>query len=341
MTKPLVSVIIPVKEIGNYLRKENLPAMDKQVYKNFEVIVLPNTITSQDKQLLRKYHWLKIIPTGKITRPARKRDMGVKNARGQIIAFIDDDAYPSPCWLEEAVAVFEKKRVAAVCGPGLLPRETNIWEKIFDETLKTDFGSGGYQYRFIKAKARYVDDYPSMNFLIKKNVFKKLGGFDNEYWPGEDSKLCEDLVYKEKRQIFYHPDVAVFHHRRNNLNGFLKQHSNYGFHRGAFFTQGDSNSRRITYLVPTTFVLYLLTLIGLNIFFFFTHFPKNFLIFFIPLLLYFFIQLGLFFKSFLETKNLFISITTPFIIFAMHVAYGIMFIKGFIKGLTHKKQIYG
>lgn len=330
MKNPLVSVIIPVREINDYLRQENLPALARQTYKNFEVIILPNKKTNQDKKLLIKYPWLKIIPSGKITRPARKRDLGVKNAQGTIIAFIDDDAYPSFHWLKKAVDIFAEKKVAAICGPGLLPQKTNTWEKIFDETLKTPFGSGGYQYRFVKKKPRYVDDYPSMNFLIKKKLFEKLGGFNNEYWPGEDSKLCEDIVYKEKEKIFYHPEVAVFHHRRNNLIGFLKQYSSYGFHRGAFFAQGDKNSHRLVYLVPTAFLLYLLFLIELRG-----------IIFFLPLFLYFLLQWILFLKTLLDTKNLFISIATPFIIMAMHLTYGIMFIKGFIRGLTHKKQIYG
>ena len=95
-----------------------------------------------------------------------------------------------------------------------------------------------------------------MNFLIKKNVFEELGGFNNEYWPGEDSKLCEDLVYKNEGKIFYHPEVCVYHHRRDNLKGFLKQHANYGYHRGAFFAHGDKNSRRLSYIIPT-FLFYI------------------------------------------------------------------------------------
>ena len=46
--------------------------MSEQTYKNFEVIVLPNKMSGEDKTLLSKYLWLKIIQTGKITRPAQK-----------------------------------------------------------------------------------------------------------------------------------------------------------------------------------------------------------------------------------------------------------------------------
>ena len=116
----LISVIIPVKEITDYLRHENMPAMSEQTYKNFEVIVLPNKLSGEDKTLLLKYPWLRIIPTGKITRPAQKRDIGVTNAKGSIIAFIDDDAYPAKDWLEKAIHIFETKNYRGLC-PAFYP----------------------------------------------------------------------------------------------------------------------------------------------------------------------------------------------------------------------------
>ena len=326
---PPISVIIPVKEITDYLRHENLPAMSEQTYKNFEVIVLPNKMSGEDKTLLSKYLWLKIIQTGKITRPAQKRDIGVTNAKGSIIAFIDDDAYPAKDWLEKAIHIFETKKITAVCGPGLLPLKINYWEKIFDTILQSPFGSGGYRYRFIKDTPRYVDDYPSMNFLIKKNVFEELGGFNNEYWPGEDSKLCEDLVYKKRGKIFYHPEVCVYHHRRDNLKGFLKQHANYGYHRGAFFAHGDKNSRRLSYIIPTFFVLYLCSIFIFEIYFQISNFKFQILSL-LPLLLYFLLAL------------LFLSKSLPAIpiLFLTHLTYGTMFIKGFIIGVIKKRRIY-
>ncbi len=325
MKKPFVSIIIPVKQISKYLENENLPAINKQTYRNFEVIVVVDEKSDKDKQLLLRYQWLKIIADQSITRPAKKRDLGVAHAKGEILAFIDDDAYPSNEWLEVAVKVFEQKQVEAVCGPGLLPHKTNIWEQVFDETLKTNFGSGGYQYRFVKGEARYVDDYPSMNFLIKRDVFIKLGGFDNEYWPGEDSKLCEALVYDYGGKIFYTPDVYVYHHRRGNPISFLKQYSGYGYHRGCFVAQGDKNSRRATYFIPTFFLIYLLVLI---------RFKKPIL--YLPLIVYVLLQVRLLIQALLNTKNLFTATAAAGMIWLMHITYGTMFVVGFIKGITER-----
>ncbi|OGK17783.1 hypothetical protein A2866_05465 [Candidatus Roizmanbacteria bacterium RIFCSPHIGHO2_01_FULL_39_8] len=339
------SVIIPLRELSYVLLFENLPAFDNQTYKKFEVIVLPNDHSQYDISLLKKYKWLRIIPTGKIIKPAEKRNIGVHQAKGNIVTFIDDDAYPKADFLEQASTLFTDKTVA-VCGPGILPLNASLWESVFDEVLKSWMGSGEYAYRFTPRKKRFVDDFPSMNFSIKKNIFLKLGGFKGNYWPGEDSKLCEDVAYKERKKILYHPDVIVFHHRRKDLESYLKQHANYGFHRGAFFAHGDKNSLRISYLVPTFFVFYLLFSTVFSVFL--LHFSyllsSNYyliiIIFYFPLIAYIILALQIFLNSLLNRKNLAIALFSPFVLFTTHVVYGIMFIKGFWKGMRNKDRIY-
>lgn len=338
-TKPFVSIIIPIRRIGDYLIKENFPATDKLLYKRFETIVITSEPSKDEKMLLKKYPWLKIVLTKQEMRPAEKRNFGVKKARGEIIAFIDDDAYPSRNWLTRAIADFH---YAAICGPGILPSKTNFWEKVFDEILKSWVGSGGYSYRFVKKEKRFVDDYPSMNFLIKKSVFKKLSGFNDDYWPGEDSKLCEDIVYKIRGKILYNPKILVYHHRRNNLKSFLKQHSNYGFHRGAFFAHGDQNSRRLSYIVPTFFVLYVFTCLFLFIALYLNNnlLITNYYLLITPFFIYSLLSINLFIKALINTRNLLISLVVPFVLFLTHLSYGIMFTKGFLTGLFKKERIY-
>lgn len=342
MNTPLVSIIIPVRAINDFLIHENLPSHQLMNFRKFEVIVLPDKKGPNDTQLKEKYPWLRIVPTGKVTRPAEKRDIGASKSQGQLLAFIDDDAYPTKTWLAKATTIFEKKGVAAVCGPGILPVRTGFWEKVFDEVLKTWFGSGGYSYRFIPQSGRYVDDYPSMNFLIKREVFFKLGGFNSDFWPGEDSKLCEDLVYTLGEKIIYDPKVVIFHHRRDNLPGYLKQHGQYGFHRGAFFAHGDRNSRRLSYLVPTLFFLYLSAVLLLLL-----ALPSKLhslysapYSIFIPLIIYIVGLLTISISAFKNTKSLKIAVSSAIVIFLMHLVYGIKFIHGFIVGLIRKDNIY-
>lgn len=336
--RPIVSVIIPVRDLSYYLLYENLPAFQTQTSKRFEVIVLPNEQGLYDLTLLKKYSWLRIVPTGKITRPAMKRDLGAKEARGTILAFLDDDAYPAPDWIETGIKRMKKESIAAVGGPGKLPDSSGLWERVFDEILTSAVGSGTYAYRFASGKKRYVDDYPSMNFLVRKAVFDKVGGFNSDYWPGEDSKLCNDIVYGQKKRILYDPSLVVFHHRRNALRPFLRQHANYGFHRGAFFAHGDANSKRLVYLLPSLLVICIaFTLLSIPLFL-----KWRFLwVLLLPFSAYMVFVLYIFFKSLFNTKNLLIAFLAACTLALMHVTYGILFFVGFLKGTTSKANIYG
>ncbi len=174
-----------------------------------------------------------------------------------------------------------------------------------------------------------------MNFFIRKSLFTELGGFNNNYWPGEDSKLCRDLVYKKHKTILYDPSLIVYHHRRKSLLGFLQQHANYGFHRGAFFSHGDQNSRKISYLIPAFFIFYLFLLlihpffIGINGLFFF------------PLIIYLIGEFYFIFIVYLNTLSFLIAFNSAITLFLTHLVYGIMFLKGFITGLVKKENIYG
>lgn len=339
---PEISIVIPVRALSYFLLFENLPQMSLQTFKNFEVIVLPNEHSTYDLTLMNTYPWLRIIPTGTITRPAQKRDIGVKHAKGKIIAFIDDDAYPDSNWLANAAQLFKKGKFLVLCGPGILPEKTNSWEKIFDNVLVSFFGSGKYAYRFTPQYRRYVIDYPSMNFFIYKKTFEKLGGFNSNYWPGEDSKLCNDIIEKGKGKILYHPDVLVFHHRRSEPKGFLKQHGQYGFHRGAFFSHGDRNSKELTYLAPLLLVLYLGVLPLIYILLWLLNLPPiYYLLASGPFALYCLLIAAVFIQSLLKSRNIIIAAGSAVVLGLTHLYYGLNFIKGLNKGRNKNNSIYG
>jgi len=82
-----------------------------------------------------------------------------------------------------------------------------------------------------------------------------VGGFDSNYYPGEDTKLCHDIVHKLDKKIVYDPEIFVWHHRRRVYIDHLKQVANYAKHRGFFVKVLPNTSRKFTYFVPTLFVL--------------------------------------------------------------------------------------
>lgn len=332
--KIFFSIIIPVLQINDYLLKETFPAIQKQSFKNFETIVLPNSYDNKDKKLRETYSWLKIIPTPHISKPAQKRNIGVKKAKGSYIVFLDDDAFPPADWLKKAYDIIQKFKKTVLVGPGILSPQARLVEQIFDAVLSHPFGSGTYTYRFMKKEERYVDDFPSVNFFILKKIFYKAGCFRTNYWPGEDSKLCNDLVNQLNIKIFYSPHIFVYHHRRNNILYFLKQHAKYGYQRGYFVIQGDRNSIKSVYFLPSLFSgLVLFACIDILYALLQTHFILPTYVFILPII-------GILFSYMLHLillqKNIYMIIIAPVVLFSMHFVYGIYFMKGLIKGLIHK-----
>lgn len=72
----------------------------EQTYKNFEVIILPDSFSNEEIDLeIFKDKRIKIIETGNIP-PALKRAKGVEISKGEILAFLDDDTYPEKIGLK-------------------------------------------------------------------------------------------------------------------------------------------------------------------------------------------------------------------------------------------------
>lgn len=250
--EPKVSVIIACPG-GSWMLEECLAAIGRQTYRNYEVLVLPDG----ELDLSAYGDKVRAIATGK-ARPAEKRNLGIAESAGEIAAFIDDDAYPDPKWLECAVKYFSLEDVGAVGGPGVTPPGDGFWERAGGRVYENVLVSGGYRYRYVGGRVRRdVDDFPSCNLLVRMELLKKFGGFRTDFWPGEDTLLCKSITSGEKKRIVYDPWATVYHHRRRLFGAHLRQLGRYGFHRGYFAKRHPENSRHLAYFVPSAFVAYL------------------------------------------------------------------------------------
>ncbi len=318
MTK--VSVIVPFKNPSKYFLQKTLPALKKQTYKDFEVIIIPDKKDENDYP-----EWIKVLASGKNKGPAEKRDLAAKKAEGKILAFIDDDAYPQKDWLEKALENFSDQSIAGICGPGLTPEDDDIGEKVSGWVWKTPLGAGGAGiYRCHPTKKCFVDDYPTFNLFIRKKDFAKLGGFDSKYWPGEDTKLCCELVYSLNKKIAYDPEVVVYHHRRKIFAPHLKQISSYGRQRGYFAKIFPKTSNRLGYWVPVFFTI---GFFGGGITYFI--YPPLFFVYSLVLLVYVVLLVLTFIQVWRNSKNILIGLLTIPAIFLTHIVYGIKFLQGF------------
>lgn len=253
--RPLVSVVVVDYKLKNALLEECLSQIGKQTYRNYEIILLTDYPVGLFHPKLRKKAY------GHYVGPAKKRDDGAKRARGEIVAFIDDDAYPNESWLVNIVRHFKNPRVAAVGGPGVTPPGSSWSEQASGWFSASPVGGGPYAHRFIPGKLVDVDDYPSMNLAVRKSDFLAVGGFDSNYWPGEDTKLCLDLTHKLEKRIIYEPKALVYHHRRPLWWPHLRQNGNFGIHRGYFARVLPETSARPVYFAPSIMFLGLVYLI--------------------------------------------------------------------------------
>ncbi|MBQ3811255.1 MAG: glycosyltransferase [Kiritimatiellae bacterium] len=212
---------------------------------SLEAIVLPDAPTGEAWP-----DWVREIPTGKVL-PSEKRNAGIRAARGEIVAFLDDDARPLPGWLEHALPHFSDPAVGAVGGPAVTPPEDPFAAKMSGRVYESPLVSGGARRRYIPTAVQDEDDLPSCNLLVRAALLREIGGFKSENWPGEDTVLCLEIVHRRGRRMVYDPAAVAAHHRRPLFGPHLRQVSRYARHRGHFAKKFPETSRRLAYFVPS------------------------------------------------------------------------------------------
>jgi glycosyltransferase involved in cell wall biosynthesis len=243
--KPRVSVIVPLHRDTPAFRR-CLTAVQALPGDEHELIVVADRAVAGlpgDARLV-------VTESQTDTSPAEKRDAALAVAAGDILAFLDDDAYPAPDWLERALSRFGDQTVAAVGGPGLTPPESRFRERASGAFYESPFGSGGLRARFRPVDGvRPVDDWPAYNLLIRREALERVGGWQSSFYGGEDTKLC--LALRDAGfTIVYDPAVLVYHHRRPIFAAHLRQVGNVGRHRGYFVRKFPGTSARPTYFLP-------------------------------------------------------------------------------------------
>ncbi len=153
---------------------------------------------------------------------------------------------------------------------------------------------------------------------------KELGGFNTDFWPGEDTIACLQITKELGKKIIYAPDALVYHHRRKLFIPHLRQIWSYALHRGYFVKRFPETSLSLTYFIPAFFVLGLIAGLVLSIFS-----PPFRIFFLIAIALYFLLIL----LESLAKVGLKMAPAVIFGIFLTHITYGV----GFVKGLFARK----
>jgi len=233
-----------------------------------------------------------------------------------------------PNWLSNAIKHFSDASVGVVGGPNLTPKDASFLSHCFGVAMSSYFGASSMSSRYEKksVKGKVTEQNLIFNNMFVKNEIFKKGLFLNEtLFPNEENEFL-NRVSKNDYKLIYAPEVSVYHPRKDTLRGFAKQVFGYGAGR-ANQINVQPDSFKILYLIPTIFVLGLLSLplsIILNL-------KIVTEIIFLCLMLYFIISLITSLKIAIKEKKIVIFPIMPLIFLIIHISYGLGFMLKTIK----------
>jgi len=220
---PFVSIIIPVRNRPEEMR-ECLISLGELDYpsERFEIIVVDDASDDHTPLVVSTFP-ARLIVLDEHKQASYCRNLAAREAKGDILAFIDSDCLAGPGWLKELIPVFKDHSLGAI--GGMVDAYFN--EKALDryEKVRSSLNTGPWMKRSSKENPFFY--VPSCNLLVKRDLFLRHGGFREDFHVGEDVDLCWRLQ-DQGYHIEYRPMGKVFHKHRNHLKPFFKRRFEYG-----------------------------------------------------------------------------------------------------------------
>jgi GT2 family glycosyltransferase len=195
-----------------------LDALTRLDYPDYEVIVVNDGSTDATEAIAREYD-VRLISTENRGLSAA-RNTGWQAARGEIVAYIDDDAYPDPDWLTYLAATFLRTTHVAVGGPNIAPPGDG-----FIADCVADAPGGPNHVLLSDTEAEHI---PGCNMAFRREALAAIGGFDPQFrTAGDDVDVCWRLQARGGT-IGFSAGALVWHRRRNSVRTYWRQQRGYG-----------------------------------------------------------------------------------------------------------------
>lgn len=220
MKSPNVSVIIPSYNAGRYV-KEAVDSALAQTYKNIEIIVVDDGSTDNTKEILEPYIAARKI---KYIYQANKglagaRNIGIKNSKGEYVAFLDADDIFLPEKIEKQVSQMEANPACDMSYCDLY----HFWDEEPDKLFKLDYKY--YSGRDVLPNLLKRSFIAPVTVLLRRTVFDRYGLFSEEIKQfAEDWELWLRLAYGGAQICFLPEILAKLRLRREgNIQGLSRQ----------------------------------------------------------------------------------------------------------------------
>jgi mycofactocin glycosyltransferase len=220
---PAISIIIPTRDRAESV-VECLESLYAQDYPSnrIEIIVVNDGSLDETQKLVSRF------PCALLTNPKSRgqsycRNLGARQAKNEILAFLDDDCVASRTWLRDLAPCFQWEEVGAVGGYVDGYSDSSLLDRYEKEFSRLNLG----KYILRGAKERSTFYVPTCNLLVRKKAFDETGGIRETLHLGEDVDFCWRMR-DAGRQALYVPSGVVMHKHRNTLRKMLRRRGDYG-----------------------------------------------------------------------------------------------------------------
>jgi lipopolysaccharide biosynthesis glycosyltransferase/GT2 family glycosyltransferase len=216
----LVSVVIPVYNRKNFIRKCLESVLNQEFKGEYEVIVVDDGSTDGTVEIIKEFSSrvkLYLSPTNQGVSCARNQ--GVRLSQGKFVAMIDSDCIAYPDWLTELIKPFEQDKNIMIVGG----RVTDIVSNNYWQMVNKGFST------FIANSNRYVDRVIGCNMAMRLEfVLSHLYDERLKFASGDDTGLCW-MCQKMNFKVFYINSARVAHHHRSTVRASFFQQFLYGY----------------------------------------------------------------------------------------------------------------
>ena len=242
---PRISIVICTYN-GSRTLRQALDSLQDLVYPDYEVLLIDDGSTDAVPEIALEYRDVRSFRIGH-GGLSKARNFGAWQAGGEIIAFLDDDAFADREWLLYLALAFEGERVGAAGGPNIPPPARGLAEACIAEAP----GSPAP----VLINDVDAEHLPGCNLAVLKSAWEEVGGFDERYWvAGDDVDFCWRLL-EHGYKIAFHPGVMVWHERRRTIRAYFRQQAGYGkaealltgHHQHRFNKLGSARWRGVIY----------------------------------------------------------------------------------------------